>query len=372
MTLEGSRKYWVMWLAMLAQVILAKFGPTWGGIFSTAIPYVIPTLAATTYYWWNYLQKKATDGFAPENWLSGKRTITGLILTVISPLIAQYSTESHDLIIQTVNLIADAATPALYMLFQAKSDIKLALPATVSTPATPASTPTYIPAPVEQPKSQIAIIEAANKASADAAASTTTNLVIQRKIAIRATVGTWEGAKQYLLGTFKDRWEASLRRMLMNNPNMATVDAVRQAVLEVLNVKMDDKVCEAISQTPGFLGAISAHSDIKIISDLLDVIDRTKELAYMKTMFTAIAVRYGIKNTLDDVVLRTQSSDMPTVKAAMLECGLNQWQIDKSQFSGGQIKMWYSTTGQIGTYQYEDFDVYRLAKVNPATMEDIV
>jgi hypothetical protein len=222
---------------------------------------------------------------------------------------------------------------------------------------------------VSKPTSQIAIIEAQRAAEIAAMQAATANRLKPRIAAARATVGTWEGAKAYLIGTFKERWEAALRRAA--SVGMTTVDAVRQAVLDVLNVKMDDKMCEIISGTPAFLGAVTTHSDIKIISDLLDVIDKTPELAYMKEPLIKIAVRYAVKNILDDVVVRTQSSDIATVKAAMLECGLTQWQIDKSQFSGGQIQIWYSTTNQMGTFGFRDFDIYMLAGVDWQTLEDL-
>jgi hypothetical protein len=224
---------------------------------------------------------------------------------------------------------------------------------------------------VETPISQIGTIEANAKATVAAAKAIPESLVKKRIANQRILIGIWEGAKQYLLGTFNARWEAALNRMLMNNPNMQTVDAIRQMVLEVLNVRMDDKVCEAISTTPGLMGAISTHSDIKIISDFLDVIDRTKELAYFKKSLTEIAVRYAVKDILDDIALRTQSSDITTVKAALLELGLSQWQIDKSEFSGGQIKIYYSATNQLGTFQLTDFDVYQLAGVAKGTLLDL-
>jgi hypothetical protein len=344
-----------MWVAIIAQFVMAKFGAEWGGIFNTFVPYIIPTLAAATYYWWNYAQKKTSDGFAPESWLSGKRTMIGLILTIIAPFISQWSTGTQDAVTQTITLIADVATPALFMLFQAKSDIKLAAPATVT--QTAATATTYTAPVVTLPEATVAtaIVNQSGNMKTDLKAAS-------------ATIGSWEGAKSFMLGTFKDRFEAALKRYAALS--MSTIEAVRKAVQDVTGVCLDEKTCQALGQQPGFLGAMSSGVDITIIGDLFAAIDKTPELVYMKAPFIKIAVRYARKAILDGVVKNVQSGITETVKTALLYAGMSLYQAEKTipELPG---YMWYSTMPDVlGTYSFRPFDITVLAGVDPDTLED--
>lgn len=125
MNLEGSRKFIVMLLALISTFVVAKFGPAWGGIFSTGAAVAAPMIGAGLYYLINYLTKTSSDIFVPENWLSGKRTVIGIVLTMIAPLLATASIESKDVVTQAITLIADLAVPGLYALFQGLSDKKM-------------------------------------------------------------------------------------------------------------------------------------------------------------------------------------------------------------------------------------------------------
>ena len=195
----------------------------------------------------------------------------------------------------------------------------------------------------------------------------------------RKATSTWEGSKAFLLQTFGDRFEYALKRMLMNNPSMKTIDAVRAAVMEIAQVQMTDKECELVSTTPGFLGALSAMIDTGIISDFFVAIDKTPELAYLKKQFMDRAEWYAVKAAVDSLANRITNglnSDTPegmaAAKLALQEFGFSEWQINKSMFSGGRVdKIWYSTTGEKDSYQFVDFDQWRFAGVDPFTMKDI-
>jgi hypothetical protein len=366
MTMEGARKFTVMWLGIISVFVLAKFGPVWGGIFDTAQPMIAVGLASVIYFLYNYLQKTSADTFVPENWLAGKRTIIGFIMAIVAPLMASASSELKDATSQTITLIVEAGIPIAFMVFQSLSDKKLA-----AKPASSISTSSGSPqitAPVPVPIVPLPM----TSPLAEAAAPVIIPSIKDRIKIARQTYGTWEGTKQLMLGTFKEAFESALRRLLRLNPNLKTLDAARAAILEIVGVQLDDKACEAIGQIPGFLGAVGANADIKIIGDLLDAIDRTPELSYMKAAFIKIATRYAVKNILDEVVLRIQAGQGDeSSKRALEEFGLTRWQVDKSQWSGGNLQIWYSTTNQKDSYGFRQFDQYMLAGVDNNTMEDL-
>lgn len=200
----------------------------------------------------------------------------------------------------------------------------------------------------------------------------------ERIVSARKMYSIWDNAKMLLLGTFKDRFESALKRLVLLNPNIKNVEAARQAIEEITGVCLDEKTCAAISGQPGMLGAVGANADIKIISDLLDAIDRMPELAYKKAEFTEVAIRYAIQNIIFDAIVRIQngirantSEGFTVAKNVLKEFGLTDWQINKSEFSGAQVKIWYSTTGQKDSYQLVDFDAYELANVDQVTLKDL-
>lgn len=179
---------------------------------------------------------------------------------------------------------------------------------------------------------------------------------IKDKIAAaRKTFGTWEGAKAVMLGTFKDRYEAALKRYA--SMSLQPIEAVRRAVEEVSGVQLTTKECELIANTPGFVGAVTANYDIKIISDLLDAIDRTPELAYLKTAFTKQAVRYAVKAIIDEAVLRIQAGEGNAAsRLALQEFGYTPEEARNAQFSGGAV---------------HGFNPWARAGVDPFTLEDL-
>jgi len=126
MNLEGSRKFIAMLLGLIGTWVLAKYGPSWGGIFNSGVAIAAPMIGASLYMLVNYLQKSTADTFVPENWLAGKRTFIGLILAILAPVIASTSAEAQDSINQSITLVADLAVPGIFMLFQTLSDKKMA------------------------------------------------------------------------------------------------------------------------------------------------------------------------------------------------------------------------------------------------------
>ena len=159
------------------------------------------------------------------------------------------------------------------------------------------------------------------------------SLVKDRIKLARQTFSTWEGAKAMMLGTFKDRFEAALRRFasISNSP----IEVVRLAVDEVVGVMLDTKTCEKISQTPGFLGAMSSKVDIQIMSDLFTAIDKEPALAYMKTIFMKRALWYAVKSTVDEAVTRVYAGEgNEKSRLALQEFGYTPAEARNVQFSG--------------------------------------
>ena len=366
--MEGQRKFITMLIAWLGSLVLAKFGPAWGGIWDTAAPQIILWGVAGLYFLSNYLAKGAADTFVPENWLSGKRITVGLILALITPFLSSSSTEFKDSTTQLLSTAAETLTPILFMIFQNLSDKKLVANTALAVPmaiptvtaASSSSAPVYAPAPAPAPA---------------AAAGPSKNLLKDRIAASRATLAlSWEATKQYLLGTFNARFELALKRYA--NINMSTIEAARRAVAEVVGVQLDDKTCQAIGQIPGFLGALGASLDAKqILPDLLTAIDKYPELAYMKKSFTNRAIWYAVKEACDVLTIRCQSGVTEDVKAALVEAGMSLWEAEKTA-PMMPLQMYYTTVhdsvtgaGVPGTYGYRDFSVFVLAGVDPTTME---
>ena len=170
--MEGSRKFIVMLVAWLGSLVLAKFGPSWGGLWDTAAPQLILWGTAGIYFLSNYLSKGATDTFIPENWLSGKRITVGMILALITPFLANSSTEFKDSTTQLISTAAETLTPILFMIFQNMSDKKLAANSgTVQSPAKPYTVPVSGPVgPILSPMSApVAIASATSRLTAPCA-----------------------------------------------------------------------------------------------------------------------------------------------------------------------------------------------------------
>ena len=377
MTLEGSRKFWTMVLGLLVIWVLNTFGPTWGGIFETSIPVLTVVLGTVGYFIFNYINKTTADQFVPDNWLAGKRTVVGLLLTFIAPFLTSLSVENKDILNQTITYVADAAVPLFFMLFQTLSDKKMA----AVTTAKDAGTVTGSASAPSQPATSspgVTISTVSTSASAVVLDNAKPTNSLKVKIAdIRTSLGaSWAAVKAYLLGTFSARFEAALKRFA--NMNMSTIEAARRAVMDVMEVQLDDKTCQSIGQIPGFLGALGAGLDVtKILPDLLDAIDRTPELVYMKVAFTKRAIWYGVKDALDGITIRCQSGDTVDVKAALVEAGMSLWEAEKSA-PFMPFQMYYTTVkdpvtgaGVTGTYGYRDFSAALLGGVDPYTMEDM-
>ena len=158
-----------------------------------------------------------------------------------------------------------------------------------------------------------------------------------------------------LTGTFKDRFEAALKRFA--SVSGTTIEAARLAVMEVAGVMLTDKECEMIGQQPGFLGALGANIDIHIIGDLLTAIDSTPELAYMKKSFTNRAVWYAVKGIVDEAVVRLYAGEGNAASRMVLqEFGYTPEQARNAQFSGAYPA---------------GFDPWARAGIDPNTMQDI-
>jgi hypothetical protein len=379
MTLEGSRKFWGMLLGLLLIWVLNTFGPSWGGIFETSVPTLTVVLGTVGYFIFNYINKTTADVFVPDNILAGKRTIIGLLLTFIAPFLTSLTPENKDILNQTITYVADAAVPLFFMLFQTLSDKKMAAvttakdAGTVTAGSASAQTP-YQPA-TSSPGISISTVSTA--APAAVADNTRPANSLKAKIAaIRASLAaSWAAVKAYLLGTFATRFEMALKRYA--NMSMSTIEVARRAVMEVMEVQLDDKTCQAIGQIPGFLGAFSTGMDVaKILPDLLDAIDRTPELVYMKAAFTKRAIWYGVKDAVDGITIRCQSGDTTVVKAALVEAGMSLWEAEKSA-PFMPFQMYYTTVrdtngqGVPGTYGYRDFSAALLGGVDPYTMDDL-
>lgn len=369
--MEGQRKFIAMLVAWLGSLVLAKFGPAWGGIWDTAAPQIILWVTAGLYFLSNYLSKGASDVFVPANWLSGKRITVGLVLTLITPFLANSSAEFKDSTTQLISTAAETLTPILYMIFQNMSDKKMAANVPVSYTATASSSVTVTP-PVITPSVVPTVVSPVISSIPSVAAK---NSLKERIAASRATLGaSWDACKSYLLGTFNARFEAALKRYA--NINMSTIEAARRAVMEVVGVQLDDKTCQAIGQIPGFLGALGAALDSKqILPDLLSAIDRTPELAYMKKAFTNRAIWYSVKEACDDITIRCQSGVTDTAKAALVEAGMSLWEAEKTVPMLPSQMYWTTVrdatgAGVPGTYGYRDFSVAVLAGVDPITFEN--
>ena len=292
-------------------------------------------------------------------------SINGLAVIPNIPLPKDYTWETLGgwtimVIVLMIPTIVTAIAGVVYTNANVKQKVELAA---LGNPPPPTPSPKVNSAPAHA-SAQVAPVEVPAQIAEGAS-------VKERIKTARALFGTWEGAKTYLLGTFKDRFEAALKRYAaLSN---STVEAVRKTVLEVVGVQLDDKACEALGQTPGFLGAMSAAADITIISDLILAIDKTPELAYLKQAFTDRAVWYAVKSVVDSVVLRIQAGQGNAAsKEALKELGLSQWQIDKSQWSGANLDLWYSTMPEDkNSYSYRQFNVWQLVGIDPYTMKDI-
>jgi len=213
------------------------------------------------------------------------------------------------------------------------------------------------------------------KPSAEPEVSSQPIITIRQKIeTMRDMVSTWEGTKLFYTKLYADKFEKALQRLVKLHPEYSSIEQARQAVLEVTGIKLTDQECETLGKTPGFLGAISASADIKIIDDLLAAIDRTPELDYLKKAFMAMARKLATKAIIDDALARIQSApDGATIKSILLEFGLTKEQANKSIISGNSVDaIWGSTTPDVPTsYQYIQFDPYALAGVDRFTFEDI-
>jgi hypothetical protein len=171
----------------------------------------------------------------------------------------------------------------------------------------------------------------------------------------RVMFGTWQGAKSVILQTFKDRFEAALKRYA--SIGMTTIEAARKAVYEITGISMSDEACERIAKEPGLYGAIAANADIKIISDLLDAIDKYPELDYLKKSFIKLAVKAVVKGIIDEAVIRIQAGEGNAAsRLALQEFGYTEAEARNAQYSGGAVY---------------GFDPWARAGVDPITLEDL-
>ena len=187
----------------------------------------------------------------------------------------------------------------------------------------------------------------------------------------RQTYGTWEGAKAMLLGTFKDRFESALRRFASIGDT--PIEVARKAVDEVAGVYIDDKACELISQTPGFLGAVSSKVDIQIIGDLIAAVEKTPALAYVKTALINRAVWYAVKGVVDDAVVRLQAGEgNAESKLVLQEFGVSAESARKSQWSGRDVEVYTPmSSNPADGFQFKRFNQWALAGIDPTTMNDL-
>lgn len=315
-------------------------------------------------------QQGKLDGWVRLITMVGSMTLSIVFLFVTDPTKQQTIQQVYTaLILPSIPLIAGtiftvARTVTDIKKIDTKKEIALAV---ISSPPTTVQPSPVAPQTTTAP-STITVTPAVT-------VSSTPFLVKDRIKSARVMYGTWEGTKALMMGEFKQRFEDSLKRLVRLNPNIKSIDAARSAILEITGTIVDDKACEAIGQQPGMLGAVGANADIKIIGDLLNAIDKTKELGYMKTAFIRVATRYAVKSILDEVTIRVQQGDgNEQSRLALEEFGLTRWQINKSYESsgaGGEFRIWYSTTNQPGTFQLRSFDQYMLAGVDSTTMEDL-
>jgi len=183
--------------------------------------------------------------------------------------------------------------------------------------------------------------------------------VIQVKDTInlaKKIISTDNGLWDFLLGVTSRRIDEQMAHLLMVNPNMKTIDAVKEVVEKYLNIILTQKDCEVINSILGLPAVLSAYKDMSIMEDFKKAWDLGRLPRYILENFRIGANILIVMQTVGNAAAIVKNDNLPVSERirGLLAFGLSQKDADKVQFSSGKVTIW-------NINHYEDFNPYILA-----------
>ena len=181
------------------------------------------------------------------------------------------------------------------------------------------------------------------------------SLVKDRIVAMQKLVTTDEGMWDYLKGALGNRIKTLLQHMLDLNPNLKTLDAVKEVVDTYLGKCLTIDECAAINAYLGLPEVIHANTDVDILGSFEQAAKAGRLVQYQIEGFRYMAKLWTAYDIANEAQHRVRDDSLPVDqrRLALQEFGLSKSDATRSFFYGGGCTIW-------NVNHYELFDGYAL------------
>ena len=299
-----------------------------------------------------------------NNFMVGKKkysfaVLLPTIIGIIQSFVGTQDPQTADLLTRFVDqyglTILTTVAGVIYATLEGVKDWQVAKVSVtaVTIPAAPATVPAGS-APAPTPPAQ----DPGSAPVTTAPAAPPVNLVKQRIESFVKVVSSDKGMWEYLKGAVSNRIKAAMQHMLDVNPNMPTIDAVKEVVDKYLGIKLSAQDCQVIQSVLGLPQVLHAYNDLTVIQSFEDAANAGTLGRYMIEILRQSAIRGATEDVVVDATKRVIDDDSPIAdrRAALMEFGLPEDVARSAVFSGGQV--WINYQGG-----YRIFNGYQLAGV---------
>lgn len=166
-----------------------------------------------------------------------------------------------------------------------------------------------------------------------------------------------EAAWLYLKGSLKSRIDFWMNHMLQMNPELKTIEAVKQIAEKYLNIQLTPQDCSNINAWMGLPDVIHAATDVDILATFEQLAKAGRLPKYKVDEFMNMARIWMCIEIINGSAARVKNHALTTEvrRRALQEFGLSPEQANKAQFNGG-VKL----VGMGGYAGVSDFNPYIL------------
>jgi hypothetical protein len=183
----------------------------------------------------------------------------------------------------------------------------------------------------------------------------------------RKLVSTDAGMWAFFFDDLSKRINKEVEHMLMVNPGLGTLDAVKEIVQKYVNVVLTEKDCAAINAFIGLPQVLSAYSDVAIMQSFKESVESGKMTGnptVMQTFRYAANMRVAL-NIIEEASARVRNDKLSFEErvVALQEFGISEYDSKKMSASGGSVSIFQSAVPDdpfMGG-RYIPFDPYLLA-----------
>lgn len=148
-------------------------------------------------------------------------------------------------------------------------------------------------------------------------------------------LSTQDAIWSFLLNNLVNQIQKAYEKMLAANPQMGSIEAVKEVVQKYLSISLTEKDCQTIQSVRGLFDAIQAHRLADIYKSFKDAYDNNTLGPAKLQELNLVARQDMVKAIVEEAFVRaTRSESIAERQQALREFGIAEDKITHAQFSG--------------------------------------